>query len=99
MIFEDPPDEESYTTNMFNEEARVLRSNPGKWGVIEDYPKKVEGKADKARGVTYDIKTGKYAVFRPAGAFQAKSRTVINGEGIAVVRVYARYIGEKGQYA
>jgi hypothetical protein len=98
MKWADPPNAESYSSKRaYEKEARELRENPGKWGIVTSVPLPAvrEGKTtNEARRIAYYIKTGKYLVFRPKGSFQAVSRTGVNGEGREMVDVYARYVGD-----
>jgi hypothetical protein len=63
--------------------AAELRANPGGWAVI------AESVAwSYAGGIAGQIKAGRLAAFRPAGAFEAQTRTVAQS-----YIVYARYVG------
>lgn len=64
--------------------AEALRARPREWARVKTGAKKSTGATLAAR-----IKTGAIAPFRPAGAFEAKSRTIEDGTA-----VYARYVGE-----
>lgn len=63
--------------------ARILRSKPCEWARIQERTKRVD-----AATAAYQIRKGMLAAFRPAGAYEAKART-IDGR----YYVYARYIG------
>lgn len=60
---------------VFTAEAEEIRSNPGVWFVLRKWPKN-HTQQDKARGnaLATNIRAGKAAAFRPAGAFDAKAR-------------------------
>jgi len=63
--------------------AEQLRERPREWAHVLTYPTR-----ESASTVAYSIRNGHRSAWAPAGAFEAKSRTV-NGE----YRVYARYVG------
>ncbi|MGW0899742.1 hypothetical protein ACWD0G_22640 [Streptomyces goshikiensis] len=64
--------------------ARALRARPGDWALVAERPA-----IGPASNLAYRIRTGKLAAFRPAGAFEAHSRsTGDHGAG-----VWARYVG------
>jgi hypothetical protein len=71
------------TSTVLNDEARELRAHPHEWAVIRDYDNQ-----RAANVFAWAVRKGQRAVFRPAGSFEATTRTV-NG----VTRVYARYVG------
>ncbi|MFE6737563.1 hypothetical protein [Streptomyces tubercidicus] len=60
-----------------------LRARPNEWARIQE-----RDKPGDAAGVAYQIRKGILAAFRPAGHFEAKSRTVND-----TFCVYARYVG------
>lgn len=62
--------------------AAQLRERPGRWALV------LEGDFNAAGGIAGMIKAGRLAAFRPAGEFQALTRTV------GSCSVYARYVGE-----
>ncbi|MFE7659656.1 hypothetical protein [Streptomyces celluloflavus] len=64
------------------EVSTTLRQRPGQWAIVE------RGRQSSARASR--IK-GRLVLFRPAGSFEATTRTV-DGE----MRCYARYVGEVG---
>lgn len=64
--------------------ASQLRRHPGEWALIAENP----GNSSLAG----HIKSAAIAAFRPAGSYEAVTRTV---EG--VVRIYARHVGEAGE--
>lgn len=64
--------------------AADLRERPGEWAHLHTLKN-----LNRATNLGHRIRTGKHAAFRPAGAFEARARSV--GDGTA--DVYARYIG------
>ncbi|MFD8023702.1 hypothetical protein ACFV6G_25170 [Streptomyces lavendulae] len=64
--------------------ARALRERPGDWAHISDHDQK-----SQAANLAYRIRQGKLRAFRPAGAFEATSRTTDGTSGA----VWARYVG------
>lgn len=63
--------------------AAQLRERPGDWAHILTLPA-----TNSANSMAYAIRNGNLGAYTPAGAYEAKSRT-IDGER----RVYARYVG------
>lgn len=63
--------------------AAALRERPAEWALFGRY-----ATAGTARQGAYEIRRGMREAFRPAGAFEAESRTLC-GEH----RVYVRYVG------
>lgn len=61
--------------------AQQLRDNPGKWGIL---PGKRRG------GYSTSINEGKFAAFRPAGAFEAVTRRPLESNEPTT---YVRYVG------
>lgn len=69
--------------------AQQLKDRPGEWAWIRN------GKSrGAAASIAYHMKIGTSPAFRPEGSFEAVSRNV-DGK----YRIYARYIGEGGEYA
>lgn len=67
--------------------ARALVKNPGRWAVIgRQIPTSIKT----------DINRGHLKCFQPEGAFEAVTR---NHTDRWVADVYARYVGEEGEYA
>lgn len=64
--------------------AELLRDLPGEWAIVT-----TRATGNRAHTYAYGIRTGALHAYRPAGAFEAKARTV-DGEH----RVYARYVGD-----
>lgn len=62
------------------ETAKALRANRGKWGIV-----------DIGTSATTTIAKGTLVDFRPAGAYEATSRT-IDGKRV----MFARYVGKRG---
>lgn len=69
--------------------AEQLRAAPGEWAHIDTRP---SGSA--AACMAYQINTAYYKAYAPKGAYEAAARTV-GGKH----QVWARYIGEDGEYA
>lgn len=65
--------------------AQALRGKPGEWAKISE---------DSDRSLVTHISTARLTSFSPAGAYEATSR----GEGNRAT-IYARYVGEGGEYA
>lgn len=63
--------------------AAQLRAKPGEWAIIDLFDESA-----RAAAMAYVIKTAKLRAYAPAGAYEAKGRTV-DGEH----RVYARFVG------
>ncbi len=89
-----PPEQKSgrfHPSRKLHEEiAAALRANPGEWGVIAE-----PSVRSQASSLAHRVSHGVLTVYRPAGTFEAKARTV--GDGTH--RVYARYIGPNGEHA
>ena len=62
----------------------TLRARPGEWAIVATY-----SAPGTASSMATSIKSGRLAVYRPGGSFEAITRKV-DGE----VRVYARFVGE-----
>ncbi len=69
----------------FTAAAEMLRARPGQWARVQKRDKRAH-----AATAAYQINRGLLAAFRPAGSFEAASRTV-DGEYL----VYARYVGHE----
>jgi hypothetical protein len=68
--------------------AAELRAHPGRWA-------KVLTAATAGSSQAAAIKTGRHAAFRPAGHFEAATRSAgKTPKGTQIYDVYARYIGE-----
>lgn len=91
IIFEEPPARESGPgmgragTGKYAEIAQRLKVRPGEWAIVATFDRR-----NTAHMLAYRIKRGVQYAFRPAGAFEATSRTM-DGEH----RTYARYVGEQ----
>ncbi|WP_420783049.1 hypothetical protein [Streptomyces sp. LPB2020-019-1HS] len=86
--FEDLPTSSrspSAASHRYSETAQILKSKPMKWARILQRARRGD-----AATTAYQIRKGILAAFRPAGSFEAKSRTK---EGNYYV--YARYVGPK----
>ncbi|WP_116211558.1 hypothetical protein [Streptomyces olivoreticuli] len=64
--------------------ADMLRQRTGEWACIAD-----NENPNRASNLAHRIRSGQVAAFRPAGVFEARSRTVEDGTAC----VYARHIG------
>lgn len=92
LRWEDPPTAHSAAgkpkqprrTDKWRTVAAELRARPGEWAVLLEAERFGNG-----GGIAGKIKAGDLAAFRPAGSFDATTRTV---DGLYAV--YARYIGE-----
>ena len=85
--WEEPPRADAWRgSNRYDWTAigAVLQKKPGKWAVVAVYET-----VSRAASQAGAIRAGVVSALRPAGAFEAMSRTV-DGE----CRVYARYVGE-----
>jgi hypothetical protein len=88
--FEDPPPRKAgpggtdprSAANAYT--ADTLRARRGEWALIS-----IRATQRRASSYAYGIRTGMLHAFRPAGAFEAKARTVGKQH-----RVYARYVGD-----
>lgn len=82
--WEDPPPARGtrQARSRWHRIAAELRANPGQWAVVATYP------SMSARSTAVKINAGKVAAMRPAGHWEACTRTV-EGE----TRIYARYVG------
>ncbi|WP_143194346.1 hypothetical protein [Micromonospora sp. CB01531] len=60
--------------------ARDLREHPGRWALVDESPNRLN--------LASHIRGGMYPAFRPAGSFEAVTRT----DG-TLVRTYARFVG------
>jgi hypothetical protein len=83
--WEDPPmSARAGRGKKWQEEAAELRSRPGQWAVLREYP---SGKRSRAYDLAVNVKQGRIVAFRPYGAFEASVR--LDG---GVHKVYARYV-------
>lgn len=69
--------------------AKKLKAQPRAWARVQQ--RRTRGDAASA---AYQIRNGILAAFRPAGSFEAKSKTVADK-----FFVYARYVGDAGDAA
>lgn len=86
LLFEDPPSKPRLAAppGHHAKVAAELKEHPGEWARIGLY-----GSPSSAAAMAQGIRKGQLAAYRPAGAFEAVSRTVKNE-----YRVYARFTGE-----
>lgn len=86
LHFEDPPGE--YRSRQGTDHAAVaaeLKAHPGQWAVVSTHPTIQAASTAAGR-----VKCGFPHAYKPAGAFEAVSRTV-DGKH----RMYARYTGKE----
>lgn len=81
LLFEEPPARAD--RHKHHEAADELRKRPGEWAVVATYHAMAT-----AHSVAQAIKKARLGAYAPAGAFEAKARTV-DGQR----RVYARFVG------
>jgi hypothetical protein len=67
--------------------AKMLKNNPGKWACLGH---------DMPTGIVTVIKKGTLKCFQPEGSFETATR---NHTERWRADVYARYVGENGEYA
>lgn len=96
IVFEEPP-QGRYCNQRLSHAiiAAQLRERPGIWAVIDK-----RSTARRAANTANAIRSARnMAHYRPAGAYEAMSRTVSvrteDGKRVKEFRVYARYVGEK----
>lgn len=82
--FQDPPPSMERTHGKHYAIAAELKSRPGEWALIAE--------ATSPSVVTY-ITRGLGSAYTPAGSFEAVSRLAEGHRD-----VYARYVGENGEY-
>lgn len=97
IVFEEPPEARRRGPSRLSHAiiAAQLRERPGVWAVIDK-----RATARSAASTANSIRTARnMAHYRPAGAYEAMSRTVPvkteSGERVKEFRVYARFVGEK----
>lgn len=78
----------------FGKEAERLRQHPGEFMRVTTYPWEQEA---TARTIGNHIRTGRYPAFRPAGAWECETHTIMS-EKKQVVGIWVRYIGENGEW-
>ena len=89
MEWKDPPKRVTAGRHgKWREEAAELKANPGKWALLTTFGGRENN--HNARTMAANVKSGRYASFRPRGHFEATS--AITADGTAT-EVYARYIG------
>lgn len=84
LSWEDPPQVEAYIRTDYERIARKLKARKGEWAKIQQHDS-----ATTAATAAHLVRAARSRFFAPAGAFEAKARTV-GGEHW----VYARYVGE-----
>jgi hypothetical protein len=91
MEWQDPPriEHRDATGKVMEAEAAELRAHPGKWGVVRTWP--ADTNSASAGGTVNSIRKGKFAAFRPAGAFDAVAR---RHKDTGELKVHAVYLGE-----
>lgn len=86
VTFRNPPDRPGGNGPSYTDEAAQIRANPGQWGIIKQFPYE---QAVRARTMAARINTGVLAMFRPAGAWSARTAVEDGEDGGRVVNVYA----------
>jgi hypothetical protein len=91
MKLQNPPREHIRGRESHVEEAAEARAHPGSWFLFRELPKGHSKKeAAAARQMSANIKHGRYAAFRPDGAFESVSRLREDG----ALGVYVKYLGK-----
>jgi hypothetical protein len=86
LEWEEPPPGARRKGSRWDPIARALRQHPGKWACIgRNIP----------TGIMTTINTAGLKCFRPEGAFEAVARNHTNRW---TADVYARYVGDDGEY-
>lgn len=80
----DPPVRHRRTHN-WEPVAAALKERPGQWAKV--------AAGDAHRQTPYNIANGQINAFKPAGAFEGRSRIAADG----TYDVYARYVGGVGR--
>lgn len=88
VTWREPPERPSGVR--FAEEAVQMREHPGKWLLLQAFPRE---RGTHARSMGNSVKIGRYTALRPAGAFEPRTATEPDERGNLVVNVYARYVG------
>ncbi len=89
MEWKDPPRRATAgPQGRWSEEAAELKANPGRWALLVTFGGTENNHL--ARAMAANIKSGRYASFRPHGHFEAISAATAKGTS---TEVYARYIG------
>jgi hypothetical protein len=96
LTWRNPPDNGGRQPgHVYEDEARQLREHPGEYALIKEFPLE---EADSARTMGVGIRRGRFWVFRPAGAYHARTATEDShdsrGRLVQVVNVYACYLGD-----
>jgi hypothetical protein len=81
VIFKDPPPStgKAAAANELQAQAQELRANPQQWALLAS-----KDTVSAAGAMAHKIRHGRYASFRPTGAFES----LVRGTD-----VYARYVG------
>jgi hypothetical protein len=93
MIREMPPNSDNRKSGKvrYTAEAEEARENPGVWFVFRVWPKNHSKRDDAtARTISGNLRHGKFAAFRPAGAFDSVSRKTEDGK----LKVYIMWLGK-----
>lgn len=86
IVWEEPADNRLVRTD-FGEVAAALRANPGRYAVIAEG---LNGSRTQASSLALGVRRGKYAAFKPVGAWFSKS---------SKDKVWAKFVGENQEYA
>lgn len=91
IVFEEPPASKRGTKSIHHRRiAAVLRDRPGEWARVRTGTTR-----SSVDACAHQIRTGRLVPYGPARSFEAVARTMENGQYV----VYARYVGEDGEYA
>jgi hypothetical protein len=91
--WQDPPgaDEPGTPKVAWAGEAAAFVIRRGEWGILTTYPLE---KRNAANVFARAVRKGFYEVFAPAGDWDAKTATELDSEGVKVVNIYVKYLGE-----
>lgn len=95
---EELPQSPSRRSGRYAAEAAEAQAEPGLWGLLTVITPKhasdVKRAGTRARLLAHAVRTGRLVAFRPAGSFEASTRSrsdEVNGKQYAV---YVRYMGQ-----
>lgn len=86
IVWEEPADNRLVRTD-FREVAEALREHPGQYALIAEG---LTGSRTQASSLALGVRRGKYAAFKPVGAWTSKS---------SKDKVWAKFVGENLEYA
>lgn len=90
LKFQDPPARGNNGSH-HEEMAKALRSEPGRWALLAE--------AASSNALATNIKGGAIKAYRPSGSFESTTRSVKTADGKQYFDIYARFIGDDGEYA